>query len=197
MVAKYIAMKNIDRKEFFKKACISGACLCGFGSVGFGNGTDSAESDTRVSTEKKDVRQEWLAVLLSNISQELTERQKRKILKECASAHYNDLGMDKTLEPFRNNLEGFLAFLEEEWDWKINYDKKAGTITADENKDHCVCPVISGRQYPDLSSMCYCSEGFAELMFSYVTGASASASVVSSIHRGNKSCIYRIVVKST
>lgn len=190
-------MKNIDRKEFFKKACISGACLCGFGSVGLGNGIGSAESDTRLPSEKKDVRQEWLAVLLSNINQELNEKQKRKILKECASAHYEDLGMDITLEPFRNNLEKFLAFLEEKWDWKIDYDKKTGTITADENKSYCVCPVINDKQKPDLSSMCYCSEGFAELMFSYVTGASASATVVSSIHRGNERCIYRIVVKKT
>lgn len=190
-------MKNIDRKEFFKKACLSGACLCGFGSVGLSNGTGNAESDSRPNAEKKDVRNEWLAVLLSNISKELNEKQKRKILTKCASAHYEDLGMDKILEPYRNDLDRFLAFLEDEWDWKIDYDKETGTILADENKSYCVCPVINDKQKPDQSSMCYCSEGFAELMFSYVTGVSASATVVSSIHRGNDRCIYRIVVNNS
>ena len=197
MVIKHLGVRNINRKEFLKKTCLYGACLCGFGSIGLSNGSGGSESDPGLSAEKKDIRHEWISVLLSNLSNELNEKQKREIFKKCASAHYEDLGMDKTLEPFRNDLEKFLTFLEEEWDWKIDYDKETGTIIADENKSYCVCPVINESHKTDLSSMCYCSEGFAELMFSYVTGVSASATVVSSIHRGNDRCIYRIVVNNS
>lgn len=40
--------------------------------------------------------------------------------------------------------------------------------------------------------LCYCSEGFAELMFSKVVGHPVKAEVIRSIHRGAASCAYQI-----
>jgi hypothetical protein len=187
-------MENISRKSFFKKACFTGACLCGFGSIGLANSSvDSSETDNESHDKKNDLSQEWLSILLSNISTRLDEGEKRKILKNCSSAHYDDLGMNKILAPYKNDIDKFIQFLESQWNWKVDYNKTTKTIIADENKNYCVCPIISNSQKADLSSMCYCSEGFAELMFSYVTGESASATVISSIHKGDDRCIYRIV----
>jgi len=189
-------MKDINRKEFFKKACFTGACLCGFSSVGLaGSNTGNSESGSVLPDGNEDLSHEWLAVLLSNISKELNEDEKRRILKKCSSVHYDKEGMYKMLEPYRNDLKKFMGFLESEWDWKIDYDEATKTIIADENKKDCVCPIINNKPESDLSSMCYCSEGFAEMMFSYITGASASATVISSIHRGNERCVYRIILK--
>lgn len=40
--------------------------------------------------------------------------------------------------------------------------------------------------------MCYCSEGFAERMFSVVCEHQVEAVVISSVQRGDERCIYRI-----
>lgn len=186
-------MKNISRKDFFKKACYTGVCLCGFGSIGLPNNMGNSGLENVSQGSKKDLHQEWLSILLSNISKVLDENEKREILKKCASAHYQDLEMDKVLVSYRYDLNKFIHFLENEWNWKIDYNKTTKTIIADENKDHCVCPIINNNE-SDLSAMCYCSEGFAELMFSYITGVSVSARVISSIHRGNDRCIYKIIL---
>lgn len=187
-------MENISRKDFFKKACCTGVCLCGFSSIALANSKiGSLDSDNESQDNKKDLHQEWFSILLSNISNELDENEKRKILKSCAYVHYNDLDMNNVLAPYKYDLDKFIHFLESEWDWKVNYNRTTKVLIADENKNYCVCPIVNNSQKSDLSSMCYCSEGFAELMFSYITGESASATVISSIHRGDDRCIYRIV----
>jgi hypothetical protein len=187
-------MENLSRKDFFKKACYTGACLCGFSSIGLANNNiGSLETDNERQDNKKDLRQEWLSILLSNISNEFDENERRRILKSCSSAHYDDLGMDVLLAPYKYDLDKFINFLESEWDWKIDYNRTTKVLIADENKNYCVCPIVNNNNRSDLSSMCYCSEGFAELMFSFITGASASATVISSIHRGDDRCIYKIV----
>jgi hypothetical protein len=69
-------------------------------------------------------------------------------------------------------------------------------ILADENKPSCVCPLLKDaeRLFPGL---CYCSEGFAELMFSAVFKYPVRASVVSSIQRGDSHCVYKIETGKT
>jgi len=184
-------METISRKYFIKQICCAGACLCGFGAIGFSKNLETS-SPTNESNNK--LNSEWLAFLLNNISDKIEEKEKRNILKGCAYAHYASLGMDAVLAPYKNDLGKFISFLESEWDWKIEYNRKDNIIIADENKQHCVCPIINGHSNADLSSLCYCSEGFAEPMFSFITGRPISATVISSIHRGNKSCIYKIVL---
>lgn len=186
-------MTNISRKDFFKKACYSGACLCGFSYIGLSNNDlASLGFNNESQNNNKDLCREWLSILLSNINNELDENEKRNILKKCASVHYDHLDMNSLLAPYRYDLNKFIDFLEEEWNWKIDYNRTTKTLIADENKNHCVCPIINNNQKSNLSSICYCSEGFAELMFSYIVGEPVSATVISSILRGDERCIYRI-----
>jgi predicted hydrocarbon binding protein len=63
---------------------------------------------------------------------------------------------------------------------------------ADENKTKCVCPMVNKEKGVRSSILCYCSEGFAEKMFSTVVGHPVKAKVISSIHRGNNRCKYQI-----
>ena len=138
------------------------------------------------------MNREWVAILLNNVSAQIEENEKSNILKGGAYAHYDSLGMDTVLCHYKHDLDKFISFLESEWGWKIEYNKKDNTIIADENKQVCVCPIAESIQNSNLSSLCYCSEGFAELMFSYIVQRPVSATVISSIHRGNKSCKYKI-----
>lgn len=180
----------MDRKGFVRNACLTGACFCGFGAV-----TARASDSIRPKEEEGNpVGQAWLASLLLNMKQNMDPRQIRLIIKDSAKAHYNHLKMDDMLSGYEGRLKEFAEFLRKEWGWNIEYDTATGVLIADENKDHCVCPVLENVSDQDTSAICYCSEGFAELMFSKVAGTGVTARVISSVRRGDKSCVYRVEI---
>jgi predicted hydrocarbon binding protein len=177
----------MDRKEFFRKTCLAGVCGCGFGALAL-NARDVAGADQESINP---VPQQWLITLLENLDRNVDQAELRKIIKLSAGVHYDQLKMDDLLSGYAGKLREFIGFLEKEWGWKVNFDEAAGVITADENKSYCVCPVLKGTPAGS-PAICYCSEGFAEKMFSKVAGVTVTAEVVSSVRRGDKSCIYRI-----
>lgn len=178
---------TINRKEFFRKACLSGACLCGFGVIG----TSADTFQNQPEDSEKQMFREWLSTLLSGLNE--NDEATKAAIKSAAKAHYNQLKMDEMLAPYVGDLDKFIVFISEKWGWKINLDKSAKTLIADENKNYCVCPVLPHNTANPLPAMCYCSEGFAGMMFSKVYGAPVSASVISSVRKGDKSCRYKVV----
>jgi hypothetical protein len=188
---------SLSRKDFFKTICISGACFCGFSSMAIpAAGSINQNNSTEESNSKEQLLQAWIAQILTNINSGLNEAEIRKVMKSCALVHYNDLKMDDLLAGYKGDLEKFISWIEENWGWKIEYNKEAKTLIADENKSYCVCPMVNHQSGSKLPAMCFCSEGFAEKMFSTVVGVPVTASVVSSILRGDKSCKYKIVFNS-
>ncbi len=177
----------MDRKGFLRKACIAGVCGCGFGTL-VSNAGNLVEADQE---SVNPVPQRWLITLLENLDRNFDETELRKIIKMSAGVHYDHLKMDELLSGYTGKLTEFVAYLEKEWGWKVKYDEAVGVITADENKSYCVCPVLMGTPAGS-PAICYCSEGFAEKMFSKVAGVAVTASVVSSVRRGDKTCIYKI-----
>ena len=187
-------MKNISRKDFIRKACATGACLCGAGCMGFAGHVFGAERQESAATpDKEAMPRQWLSLLLGHIDGIADETQKRSLLKGCAQVHYDHLKLTELLAPYRNNPDAFVQYLESGWGWKVSHDKTTRTILADENEDHCVCPVAARLPQKGPAALCYCSEGFAEAMFSFVLRRPVSATVVSSILRGGERCVYRIV----
>jgi hypothetical protein len=183
----------MKRKDFIKRACFSGTCLCGFGSLLLaGEGSADPGRSEEGNNDRQDLIQEWVANLLTNMNKGLDEESIRKVMKKCAVVHYNNLRMDDILTGYTGNLEAFMKFLEEKWGWKIQWDAAAKTLIADENKDYCVCPMVNREKDMKSAALCYCSEGFAEMMFGRVTGGPATATVISSIQRGDKSCKYKV-----
>ena len=73
----------------------------------------------------------------------------------------------------------------------MDFNETTGVLLFDENKTYCVCPVLKGTPAGS-PAICYCSEGFAEKMFSGVAGVAVAAEVISSVRCGYKSCIYRV-----
>ncbi|HYQ55952.1 MAG TPA: hypothetical protein VEP89_01310 [Draconibacterium sp.] len=183
----------MNRKEFIKRTCFTGACACGFSAITMAAAGIQAETSEESGENSEQLLiQTWIADLLSNIDDNLEDNQMRSILKACSSVHFENLQMDNVLAPYKNNLEGFIKFLTENWGWKVNYDRSTKTLIADENKNYCVCPMINKESDRNQSALCYCSEGFAEKMFSVVCGYSVSATVISSIQRGDERCIYKV-----
>jgi hypothetical protein len=136
----------------------------------------------------------WVGALLPLLAVGDRERA-RAAIRNCWTPHYDSLGMQTTIERFRGNLEGFLRHLQVEWGWAVTYSPEQGMILVDENKPACVCPVVPKQHTGDLGLLCYCSEGFAERMFSQVIGTPVHVDVVASVLRGDPSCRYRIELK--
>lgn len=136
----------------------------------------------------------WAAALLSALDSDLPEELTAPMLRACAAVHYTDARMEEVVGRFIGDLAGFLQFLSETWGWQVTYDPAAGIITADENKPYCVCPLVKKSPQALSGTLCHCSEGFAERMFSAVIGRPVSATVVQSVLRGAESCIYSIQI---
>ena len=184
---------TVNRKDFLKKVCFSGACLCGFGSIAFSKEVDDSNED-KMQTQKLSLLQDWIASILLNVNDELDKGSARKLIKKTAGVHFENLKMDTLLAEYKGDLDKFTVFLREKWGWKVNYDMERRILIADENKNYCVCPIVNYNKDVDLSSMCYCSEGFAEKMFTSVSGVQAHAEVIASVRRGDASCKYKIVL---
>jgi hypothetical protein len=180
----------MDRKKFLTRVCTLGGCLCGFSALANSNPIPG-NSNLSTDDDSHTLMQEWIASLLSNLDAGVHKQDLRKIIKKSAIVHYNNLKMDNLLKDYENKPKDFVTFIEEKWGWKVDYNPATKTITANENKNYCVCPMVN-KEKGISSAICYCSEGFAEKMFSKVIGQPVNATVISSIHRGDKSCIYQI-----
>lgn len=185
---------KMNRKDFFKRACLSGACMCGFNYVSAITGKDISGSDNSLQDDNKNISQDWLSVFLSDLDKDIDAEVLRKIVKKSAVIHYNSLKMDEVLKECVGDLNKFIGFIESKLGWKVEYDKTNGILIADENKNYCVCPVLEFKKEINSSAICYCSEGFAEKMFSRVTGTPVKATVISSIRKGDERCKYKIEI---
>jgi len=176
-----------------RTGCLAGLCAC----LGAPMAPASETADAGTQTEEPKpvpMPQKWILAMLPALN-EMDREQAKRILKGGAKAHFEHLNMPAKVESYRGKMDGFLDFLRREWDWVITYDRDRGVIEIDENKSAYVCPLIPKDHPADLGVLCYCSEGFAEKMFSAVTGSPVRAEVVASIRRGQKSCKYRIELK--
>jgi hypothetical protein len=117
----------------------------------------------------------------------------KRVVKECYIAHYNEIGMEAILEKYVGNIQAFISFLQNEWNWIVHYDMEKGIITADENKSVCVCPLFN-QGIITSENLCLCSEGFAERMFGFVLQNPVEAKVIRSIIRDKKSCVYQVTI---
>nr|WP_319398714.1 hypothetical protein [uncultured Carboxylicivirga sp.] len=179
----------MDRKDFFKRAIVTSACFCGFGIA------SRAVSGLNISCQDKEysIQNEWLADLLFNLDSDIDKQTLRSIIKKSSEIHYQQLKMDEFLSPYIGDMDRFIKFIEQEWGWKIRYDRNEGLLIADENKPNCVCPVLP-LMSNKTSVICYCSEGFAEKMFSFVANKPVYAEVKSSVRRGDSTCVYQIKI---
>lgn len=181
---------SLSRKEFIQKTCMASICFCGFGSIALAKNNSTQHSSSEPSDQT--IQQDWISNLLTNLSNNLSSDEVRRIVKSNSIVHYNNLKMDEMLSSYIGNLDGFISFISEKWDWIVEYDKESKTIIANENKSYCVCPMVNHKNGVKSSAICYCSEGFAEKMFTTVAGVKATAEVISSVIRGDKNCIYKI-----
>lgn len=100
--------------------------------------------------------------------------------------------MDQQLEPYIDDIEGFIKFLTETLEWIIEMDGQK--IRIDENKEYCVCPIAEATEGKVSSGLCDCSAHYASKMFSKVLGREVTAEIKRSFLRDGRSCIYEIQI---
>ena len=185
-------MGKSDRRSFVKRSCLLGFC-----GLGISSGLIAADATNKTEEAKPEpIHSKWISSLLLAMK-DVNPETAKKIIKNRGEAHFDDLKLKEVLAPFVGNLEAFHSFLRNEWGWIIDFDKNSGVINVDENKSHCVCPLIQNKKVEGLGALCYCSEGIAEKMFAYITGNDVKAEVVQSILRGAKSCHYKVTLALT
>jgi len=133
----------------------------------------------------------WLTILLNQSTRADTHTDGAVNLKACAAAHYRAIRMDELLEELKGDLPGLIQFLRTKLNWIVEHDPVARTVTANENKPDCVCPLYQEGLLSD-PMLCECSKGFIERMFAQVLEHEVQASIVESILRKGARCIYKV-----
>ena len=135
---------------------------------------------------------EWAACLLEGIENNCSVKIGQACLERCACFHYRVNDMDRLLEKYVTDLNGFIDFLQKEYGWIIQINNDNKNIIVDENKDYCVCPITAALHGKVSSLLCDCSAHYASKMFAKVLGKEVKAKVIRSYLRDGLSCIYEI-----
>ena len=116
----------------------------------------------------------------------------RDAIRAASSYHWDMLALTERLEALEGDIDKIIDFFTREWGWVISYDADVGVLIADENKPECVCPVARATHAD--ASLCACSEGFAERLFTAALRRPVRSEVISSILRGGAHCVYKITI---
>lgn len=180
----------ITRRKFIS-TCGTIVCLSCFGSI---FKLAAQNTSTQENTNKDEAfALQWITELLDSLDAEhLTDSQLRNIVKSASQAHFDLLDVPAMVKDYVGNPEKFIEFLQNSWGWVITDNKSEHKLIVDENKPVCVCPLLKNSADKLYPALCYCSEGFAEKMFSAVYMHPVYVTVAASIQRGNPTCIYHI-----
>ena len=187
------------RRDFLKASACT-ACFLGFGSLfnlsAMGNEKSNDDNlNQKILEARKDesFALHWITELLESLGeQNLTDTQMRAIVKKTSQAHHDLLNVPEMVKPYVGKPDEFSEFLQNAWGWIVNDNKSERILTVDENKSFCVCPLLKNKKDKLFPALCYCSEGFAEKMFSAVYQRPVIVTVGASIQRGDSSCVYII-----
>ena len=185
-----------SRRDFLKKfACA--ACFCGFGNLISLAEDPNQDNISNIATSELGKNEafalHWITELLSSLDENnLSEQQLRSIIKRTSQAHHDLLNVPEMVRPFIGKPDEFTKFLQDAWGWKVSDDKTNRQLVIDENKPFCVCPLLKNASEKLYPALCYCSEGFAEKMFSAVYQKNVDVTVAASVQRGDPSCVYLI-----
>lgn len=187
------------RRDFLKTVACT-ACLCGFGSffklMADDGGGHDADAKMSEAERNEAFALHWITELLESLDEnELTDAKLRSIVKKTSRAHHDQMNVPEMVRRYIGLPAEFIEFLKNAWGWKIDVAEDKGLLIVDENKPFCVCPLLKNAKDKLFPALCYCSEGFAEKMFTLVYGHPVSVEVGASVQRGDPSCVYIVSYK--
>lgn len=136
---------------------------------------------------------QWITEILDSLeAEQITDSQLRNIIKSASKAHFDLLNIPEMVKDYIGKPKEFIDFLQNAWGWIISDNPDKQMLIVDENKPVCVCPLLKNSPNKLYPALCYCSEGFAEMMFSTVYERPIQVNVAASIQRGAPTCIYHV-----
>jgi hypothetical protein len=179
----------MERKEFLKSACSCGLCGC-FG-ISLLTGNSAFANSLPV---QGDEQPDWRIDFMQNRFRDLLYILNDTVDVATYIKALNQLGA-KCGEDFANrykdNPEGFFAFIKSMWAESVDYDREKGIIKVNEKaRDTCNCPFIRGKEAPSI--LCNCSLGTQKKIYESLFGRPVSVSLEKSVLRGDERCSFKI-----
>ncbi len=188
----------MDKRDFLKiSAAFCGGAIAtqAVNSFGF----NKIEKETPALPEEKaadlEFTKNWTKDLMNELGK-IEQGEKTDVgeaIGNCSQMCYDSKHLDEELTGFTSASQ-FASYLEKEWGWKVQFDEAAGVLLCDENKDHCLCPIVRATCNALSGSICCCTSGMLKRIFKRALGRDVKAEIVRSVVRDGKSCIYRITL---
>jgi len=122
------------------------------------------------------------------------ENNHKEVLGKIGSQCYHDNEWAKTLPIYEGEKtkEKIMTFLKEKSPL-IYTETKRGFIV-DTKITECPCPLVN-EKITNNPALCECTKGFNKLMHEKILGIPVEVEIVGTLLRGNKSCIFEIILK--
>jgi predicted hydrocarbon binding protein len=177
----------MERKDFFKSACTYGLCGC-FGMSFLAGNSVSANSKIKKSEEKSDWRLDFMQDRYRDLIYILNDTVDRDtligVLKQLG-AKCGEYFANK----YKNDPEGFFAYIKSNWAESVDYDKEKGIVTVNEKvRDTCNCPFIRKKDAPAI--LCNCSLGTQKKIYESLFSRPVSVTLNKSVLRGDERCSF-------
>lgn len=181
----------MDRKEFITSVCRLGVCSCTgialFSPVD--TFADQEEASTPGLKQSLGFVQRRFAEMIKILAADLDSTQKNRILEQLGRSCSQE--SQPTFAKYRNDLEGFLNSLKNQWAEKIDYDKTANRVTIYGKKmGRCFCPLVDNNLTP--TDICECSLGWQQNTFEFIIGRPVSGKLEESLLRGGQRCVFSV-----
>jgi len=179
----------MDRKEFIKKSLFSGAlCACG---MGMANAPKLAGQEApKTEDPQSGFRNEWIKTFLHNLDSTMVESARVRFMESCGRDCARR-GAVKMAEPFKGNLDGFIAAMAGHLG-KDNVRREGSLVTL--QYPECYCPMVSKIQEKISDTWCVCSKGWVLVMFGIAADKPVNVKLAQSIKRGDAVCRFEITV---
>lgn len=116
-----------------------------------------------------------------------------ELMRRCSSFCYGGKHIGDMVEPI-SSVEEFVACLKNDFSWGLQYDRETNVLICNENNTECLCPIVRAAGGDISSMMCHCTEGMLKTIFEVGMKKPVHTEMVTSIIRGGKSCVYKVVM---
>jgi predicted hydrocarbon binding protein len=177
----------MERKDFFKSACTYGLCGC-FGMSFLAGNSILANSKIKKSEEKSDWRLDFMQDRYRDLIYILNDT----VDKDTLIGVLKQLGAkcgEYFANKYKNDPEGFFAYIKSNWAESVDYDKEKGIVTVNEKvRDTCNCPFIRKKDAPAI--LCNCSLGTQKKIYESLFSRPVSVTLNKSVLRGDERCSF-------
>ena len=179
----------MERKEFIKSACKYGIYGC-FGMSVLKGGSVLASYNNSQKEENENWRIDFMQDRFRDLIYLLDESVEKEDLIKVLNQLGAKCGEDFAIK-YKNDPEGFFAFIKSLWAESVEYDKEKGIIKVNEKvRNTCNCPFIREKDAPSI--LCNCSLGTQKKIYESLFNRPVNVTLEKSVLKGDERCSFTI-----